>query len=61
MEKMNSAPTPGFMRETAKTPLVANFRVQGSCLEGRALGGGEAFHAAGKVLDDLLSENRGMD
>jgi len=33
MEKMNSAPTPGLMRETAKTPLVAIFRVQGSRLE----------------------------
>ena len=28
-----------------------------ACLEGRALGVGEAFHAAGKVLDDLLAEN----
>ena len=28
-----------------------------ACLEGRAIGGGEAFHAAGKVLDDLLAEN----
>ena len=27
------------------------------CLEGRALGVGEAFHAAGKVLDYLLAEN----
>ena len=25
-----------------------------ACLEGRAIGKGEAFHAAGKVLDDLL-------
>jgi CO dehydrogenase maturation factor len=25
-----------------------------ACLEGRTLGGGEAFNAAGKVLDDLL-------
>ena len=33
MEKMNSAPIPGLMRETAKTPLVANFRVQGSRME----------------------------
>jgi len=28
-----------------------------ACLEGRALGVGVAFHAAGKVLDDLLTEN----
>ena len=28
-----------------------------ACLEGRSFGGGEAFHAAGKVLDDLLIEN----
>lgn len=28
-----------------------------ACLEGRALGGGEAFHAAGKVLDNLIAEN----
>ncbi|MBL0712433.1 MAG: hypothetical protein JJV98_01920 [Desulfosarcina sp.] len=27
-----------------------------ACLEGRAIGGGDAFHAAGKVLDDLLAE-----
>jgi CO dehydrogenase maturation factor len=26
-----------------------------ACLEGRSLGGGEAFNAAGKVLDNLLS------
>jgi len=28
-----------------------------ACLEGQALGGGEAFQAAGKLLDDLLAEN----
>ena len=28
-----------------------------ACLEGRALGEGKAFHAAGRVLDFLLSEN----
>ncbi len=28
-----------------------------ACLEGRTLGGGEAFHAAGKVLDNLIAEN----
>jgi len=28
-----------------------------ACLEGRAIGVGEAFHAAGKVLDDLLAKN----
>ena len=28
-----------------------------ACFEGRAIGGGDAFHAAGKVLDDLLAEN----
>jgi len=27
-----------------------------ACLEGRAISGGEAFHAAGKVLDNLLTE-----
>jgi CO dehydrogenase maturation factor len=32
-----------------------------ACLEGRTLGGGEAFDAAGKVLGNLLSENRDMD
>jgi CO dehydrogenase maturation factor len=32
-----------------------------ACLEGRTLGGGEAFNAAGKVLVNLLSENRDMD
>jgi len=32
-----------------------------ACLEGRTLGGGEAFNAAGKVLGNLLSENRDMD
>jgi CO dehydrogenase maturation factor len=32
-----------------------------ACLEGRTLGGGEAFNVAGKVLDNLLSENRNMD
>jgi len=31
-----------------------------ACLEGRTLGGGEAFNAAGKVLGNLLSENRDM-
>ena len=35
-----------------KDPLVFE-----ACLEGRSFGGGEAFHAAGKVLDDLLIEN----
>ena len=28
-----------------------------ACLEGSAIGGGEAFHAAGKILDALLAEN----
>jgi len=28
-----------------------------ACLEGEALGDGEAFHAAGKILDGLLLEN----
>ena len=28
-----------------------------ACLEGRAIGAGDAFHAAGKVLDTLLAEN----
>jgi len=28
-----------------------------ACLEGSALGVGEAFHAAGKVLDNLIAEN----
>ena len=28
-----------------------------ACLEGRTLGGGEAFHAAGKVLDNLMAEH----
>ena len=32
-----------------------------ACLEGRAIGGAEAFHAVGKVLDNLLSKNRNMD
>ena len=32
-----------------------------ACLEGRTLGGGEAFNAAGKVLGNLLSENLDMD
>jgi len=32
-----------------------------ACLEGQAIGGGKAFHAAGKVLGNLLSENREMD
>jgi len=32
-----------------------------ACLEGRTLGGGEAFNAAGKVLGNLLPENRDMD
>jgi len=27
-----------------------------ACLEGRAIGAGDAFHAAGKVLDNLLTE-----
>ena len=30
-----------------------------ACLEGRTLGGGEAFNAAGKVLDDLLQTSLG--
>ena len=32
-----------------------------ACLEGRTLGEGEAFNAAGKVLINLLSENRDTD
>ena len=32
-----------------------------ACLEGRPLGEGQAFQAAGKVLDALLSKNRNMD
>jgi len=28
-----------------------------ACLEGQAFSTGEAFHMAGKVLDDLLAEN----
>lgn len=32
-----------------------------ACLEGRSLGEGDAFQAAGKVLDNLLSKNRDMD
>ncbi|MBW2616618.1 MAG: ATP-binding protein [Deltaproteobacteria bacterium] len=32
-----------------------------ACLEGRTLGGGEAFNAAGKILGNLLSENRDTD
>ena len=28
-----------------------------ACLEGRVFSDGEAFHAVGKVLDDLLAEN----
>ncbi len=32
-----------------------------ACLEGRTLGKGEAFHAAGKVLDNLLSTNQDKD
>jgi len=32
-----------------------------ACFEGRTLGGGEAFHEAGKVLDNLLSTDRKND
>jgi len=32
-----------------------------ACLEGRAIGAGDAFHAAGKVLDALQAENSNMD
>lgn len=28
-----------------------------ACLEGQTIGSGDAFHAAGKVLDDLMAEN----
>ena len=32
-----------------------------ACLEGQASSDGDAFHMIGKVLDDLLAENRGAD
>ncbi|MBW2590885.1 MAG: ATP-binding protein [Deltaproteobacteria bacterium] len=40
-----------FIGTIPNDPLVFE-----ACLEGRAIGAGDAFHAAGKVLDNLLTE-----